>query len=316
VGVERLRRCRPGLADRTGRPGRGRRACASAPRLDVQGDTGANSLGRRSGRAAPRSPTGAGRGPPVATDGGVLLARAVDPSPRRVGAAWRQPSCSPRHPPAVNAMVTPLPRTAALARPPDPPQPVELRRQRPGAVLQVLQVAMAVERPTVDAARPAAPVAGLRGARTGVVGPGPAGASAALVDPRSGLDADLPGPARLPAAHQPSPPLAWLPGSDQPTKQAGTAKPEPHGARSPYSPAMGSAGQGLGPDHATHAGVTSAGSSALAGVVAKPVDRHCQPPAARSTAAWHTHVGSCRSKREGPGGPGEGSGEPCRSGGS
>jgi len=65
-----------------------------------------------------------------------------------------------------------------------------------------------VERPAVNAARPAAPVAGLRGARTGVVGPGPAGAAAALVDPRSGLDADLPGPARPPAAHQASPPMA------------------------------------------------------------------------------------------------------------
>src|SRR6266545_2639120 len=143
-------------------------------------------------------------------------------------------------------MACSLPGRAALARPLRPPQPVQLRRQRPGAVLQILQVAVAVERPAVDAARPAAPVAGLRGARTGVIGPGPAGAPAALVDPRSGLDADLPGPARLLAAHQASPPLAWLPGSDQPSKQAGTAKPEPHGARPPYSPAMGPAGQGLG----------------------------------------------------------------------
>jgi len=124
----------------------------------------------------------------------------------------------------------PIPDSAALARPPDPPQPVQLRRQRPGAVLEVLQVAVAVERPAVDAARPAAPVAGLRGARTGVVGPGPAGAAAALVDPRSGWDADLPGPARLPAAHRASPPLAWLQGSDQPSRQTGTTKPEPHGA--------------------------------------------------------------------------------------
>jgi hypothetical protein len=30
--------------------------------------------------------------------------------------------------------------------------------------------------------------------------------------------------------------LAWLPGSDQPTKQAGTAQPKPHGTRPPYSP--------------------------------------------------------------------------------
>jgi len=119
---------------------------------------------------------------------------------------------------------------AAPHRPLRLPQPVKLRRQRPGAMLQVLQVAVAVERPPVDAAGPAAPVAGLRGARTGVVGRRPAGASAAPVEPRSGRDADLPGPARLAAAHEASPPLAWLPGSDQPTKQAGTAKPEPHRA--------------------------------------------------------------------------------------
>src|SRR5215211_270224 len=47
----------------------------------------------------------------------------------------------------------------------------------------------------------------------------------------------------------------------------------------------------------------------------QPVDRHGQPVAARGTAAWHTHVGSGHSGREGPDGPGEG-GEPCRSGGS
>jgi hypothetical protein len=95
-------------------------------------------------------------------------------------------------------------------------------------VLQVLQVAVAVEWPAVDATSPAAPVAGLRGARTGVVGLWPTGASMALVDPRSGREADLPGPAGLSAGHQVSPPLAWLPGSDQPAKQAGTAQPEPH----------------------------------------------------------------------------------------
>jgi hypothetical protein len=142
-------------------------------------------------------------------------------------------------------------RRALLARcgacpPPGPPQPVQLCGQRPGAVLQVLQVAVAVEGPAVAAARPAAPVAGLRGARTGVVGPRPARASAAPVNPRAGQDADLPGPARCPAAHEPSPPLAWLPGSDQPAEQAGTAKPEPHRARPPYSPAVGPAGHGVG----------------------------------------------------------------------
>jgi hypothetical protein len=66
------------------------------------------------------------------------------------------------------------------------------------------------------------------GARTSVVGLGPAAATAGLVDPRAGQDGDLPGPARLPAAHEVPPPLAWLPGSDEPTTQAGTAKPEPH----------------------------------------------------------------------------------------
>jgi hypothetical protein len=80
----------------------------------------------------------------------------------------------------------------------------------------------------VDTTSPAAPIAGLRGARTGVVGLWPTGASMALVDPRSGREADLPGPTGRPAGHQVSPPLAWLPGSDQPAKQAGTAQPEPH----------------------------------------------------------------------------------------
>jgi hypothetical protein len=174
---------------------------------------------------------------------GVLQARVVKVRDRAwLGAGWRQPSGSPRQsPPAVTVMACCFSNGAALARPPDPPQPVQLRRQRPGAVLQVLQVAVAVERPAVDAARPAAGVAGLRGARTGVVGRRPAGAFAALVEPRSGRDADLPGPAGLPAGHQVSPPLAWLPGSDQPTKQAGAAQPEPHGAHPPYSPVVGPA---------------------------------------------------------------------------
>src|SRR6266545_7987788 len=70
----------------------------------------------------------------------------------------------PRHPATRHTNLTL--NSAALHRPIGPPQPVQLRRQRPGAVLQVLQVAVAVERPAVDAARPAAPVAGLRGART------------------------------------------------------------------------------------------------------------------------------------------------------
>jgi hypothetical protein len=169
---------------------------------------------------------------------GVLQARVVQVRHRAgLGAAWRQPSGAPRQRlPAGNVMARCFSDGTALARPPDPPQPVQLRRQRPAAVLQVLQVAVAVERPAVDAARPAAPIAGLRGARTGVVGLRPAAASVGLIEPRSGLEADLPGPARRPAGHEASPPLAWLPGSDQPTTQAGTAKPEPYGAHPPYSP--------------------------------------------------------------------------------
>jgi hypothetical protein len=143
---------------------------------------------------------------------GVLQARVVQLRHRAgLGAAWHQPSGAPRQrPPAGNVMARCCSDSAALARPPDPPQPVQLRRQRPGAVLQVLQVAMAVERPPMDAARPAAGVAGLRGARTGIVGPRPAAASVGLVEPRSGLKADLPGP----AGHWRSPP--W-PGCQAPT---------------------------------------------------------------------------------------------------
>jgi hypothetical protein len=143
--------------------------------------------------------------------------------------AWRQPSRTPRQSwPAGIVVACCVSGGASLHCPLGPPQPVQLRCQWPGAVLQVLQVGVAVEGPAVDAAGPAAPVAGLRGARTGVVGLWPTGASMALVDPRSGREADLSGPAGLSAGHQVSPPLAWLPGSDQPAKQAGTAQPEPH----------------------------------------------------------------------------------------
>jgi hypothetical protein len=154
---------------------------------------------------------------------GVLQARVVQLRDRaRVGAAWRQPSWAPqRSPPAVTVMARSLVGGAALHRPLAAPQPAKLRRQRPDAVLQVQQVAVAVERPAMDAARPAAGVAGLRGARTGVVGPGPAAASVTLIDPRCGLDAELPGPARLPAGHQVSPPLpgCWAP-TNPPRRQA------------------------------------------------------------------------------------------------
>ena len=133
----------------------------------------------------------------------VLQARVVQVCHRTgVGAAWRQPSRAPRQsPPAVTVTGRCVSGSAALHRPLGPPQPVQLRRHWPGAVLQVLEVGAAVERPPVDATRPAAPVAGLRGAWTGVVGLGPARAAAALPEPGSGRDGNLPGPAGLPAGH-------------------------------------------------------------------------------------------------------------------
>src|SRR5215211_7612352 len=144
-------------------------------------------------------------------------------------APWRQPSRAPRQSrPAGIVVACWVSGGAALHRPLGLPQPAQLRGHRPGAVLQVLQVGVAVEGPAVDATSPAAPVAGLRGARTGVVGLWPTGASMALVDPRSGRETDLPGPTGRPAGHQLSPPLAWLPDSNQPAKPAGTAQPEPH----------------------------------------------------------------------------------------
>jgi hypothetical protein len=177
----------------------------------------------------------------------ILQARVVQLRHRAgVGAAWRQPSGAPRQrPPAGAVMAGCLPVGAAPHRSFAPPQPVQLRRQRSSAVLQVPQIAVAVERLAVDAARPAAGVAGLWGARTGVVRPRPAAASMGLVESGSGRDGDLPGSARLPAAHQVSPPLAWLLGSDQPTTPAGTAQPEPYCARQPYSPTGAPAGHGL-----------------------------------------------------------------------
>jgi hypothetical protein len=104
---------------------------------------------------------------------------------------------------------------------------------------------MAVERPAVDAAGPAAPIAGLWCAWTGVVRLGPAGASVGLVDPRAGREGDLPGPARRPAGQEPSPPLAWLPGSDQPAKTGGHGPSRSRIAPPPYSPPVGPAGHGL-----------------------------------------------------------------------
>jgi hypothetical protein len=160
----------------------------------------------------------------------VLQARVVQVRHRAgVAAACRQPSCPPRQRlPPINLIARTCSDRPALRRPLSSPQPGQLRRQRPGAVLQIPQVIAAVERPPVDAAGPATPIAGLRGARTGVVGPRPAATSVGLAEPRAGRNGDLPGPAGLPATHEVSPPLAWLPGSDQPTRRAGTAKSEPH----------------------------------------------------------------------------------------
>jgi hypothetical protein len=59
---------------------------------------------------------------------GVLQTRVVQVRHRQgVGATWRQPSGSPRQsPPAVTVIAAPFSHGAVLARPPDPPQPVQL----------------------------------------------------------------------------------------------------------------------------------------------------------------------------------------------
>jgi hypothetical protein len=177
----------------------------------------------------------------------VLQARGVQLRHRAEGrAAWHQPSRSPRQrPPAVTVMARSLPGGAALHRPLGPPQPVQLGRQRSGAVLQVLQVAAAVERPTVDAARPAAPIAGLRGARIGVVRPWPAAASAALLNPEPGgmLISPSRRVRRLTSRHRP-----W-PGCQAPTNPPSRrARPSrsrmAHAHRTPRT--GGPAGPGLG----------------------------------------------------------------------
>jgi hypothetical protein len=115
-----------------------------------------------------------------------------------VAPAQRLPAATPasrqRHRPLSLAQCDACP-------PPDPPQPVQLCRQWPGALLQVLQVAAAVERPAIEVAGPAPPIAGLRRARMGVVGLRPASAAAALVEPGSGREGNLAGPASLLAGH-------------------------------------------------------------------------------------------------------------------
>ena len=177
----------------------------------------------------------------------VLQARVVQLR-HRAGAATagRQPSRTPRQSrPAGIVVACCVSGGAALHRPLGLPQPVQLRCQRPGAVLQVLQVAVAVEGPAVDAAGPAAPVAGLRGARTGVVGLWPTGASMALIDSRSGRKADLPGPTGRPAGHQVSPPLASCRApTNPPSRRARPSRSRI--AYPPYAPAVGSAGHGPG----------------------------------------------------------------------
>jgi len=134
---------------------------------------------------------------------GVLQARVVQVRHRAgVETAWRQPRGSLRQRlAAVNGIARSLSHSVTLARTPDPPQPVQLCRQWPGAVLQVLQVAAAVERPAIEVAGPAPPIAGLRRARTGVVGLRPASAAAAFAEPGSGREGDIAGPASLLAGH-------------------------------------------------------------------------------------------------------------------
>jgi hypothetical protein len=87
----------------------------------------------------------------------------VDPSPVREWVAWRQPSCSPRRrPPAGNAMATPHPAQCGACPSPDSPQPVQLRRQRPGAVLQILAGRRGWRTAGRGRGTPSGPVAGLR----------------------------------------------------------------------------------------------------------------------------------------------------------
>jgi hypothetical protein len=162
-----------------------------------------------------------------------------------LGAAWRQPSRSPRQrPPATTIIAAPFSGRAAPYRLLGPPQPLQLRRQRPGAVLQILQITIAVERPAAKTAGQATPVAGLRSARTGVLRRRPARAAAGLAEPRAGRDGDLPGPARLPAPHEASPPLACCQApTNPPSKRARPSRSRI--AVPPYSPPVRTTGQSL-----------------------------------------------------------------------
>jgi hypothetical protein len=203
-----LRRCRPPLhtlgSNDTLRPGK-----AGRPGPPVGPSPGP----RRQGTLPATDPPSL----PPSRPGRILQARVVQIRHRAGGAAaCRQPRRPPRHrPPSVNLIARSCSDRAALHRPLGPPQPLQLRRQRPRALLQILQVSTTVERPPVNAAGPAVPIAGLGGARPGVVGLRPAATWVALAQSRAGRDGDLPGPVGVLAAHQVSPPLAWLPGSDQ-----------------------------------------------------------------------------------------------------
>jgi len=163
----------------------------------------------------------------------------------KVGATWHQPGRSPwQSPPATTIIAAPFSGSAAPHRPLGPPQPLQLCRQRPAAVLQILQIAVAVERPAVNTAGQATPVAGLRGARTGVVRRRPASAAAGLAEPRAGRDGDLPGPARLPAPHEASPPLACCQApTNPPSRRAWPSRSRI--AVSPYALPVEPAGYGL-----------------------------------------------------------------------
>jgi hypothetical protein len=68
-----------------------------------------------------------------------------------------------------------------------------------------------------------------------------------LPNPEPGGMAISPGRRFLRPLTQVSPPLARLPGSDQPTTRAGTAKSEPHRGSTVLPRPVGLAGRGLGP---------------------------------------------------------------------
>jgi hypothetical protein len=163
------------------------------------------------------------------------------------GAAWGQPSCSPRRRlPAV----TPWPRPFQTVRPLPvslgPPQPVELRRQRPGAVLQVLADRCGCRTAGRGRGTPGqrqSQVCGMHGWVSS--GLGQHVHLRPLSIPIRGWMLNSPG-----GPSSGGPPgvttLGLLPGSDQ--LSSTQARPSrSRMARPPNSPAVGAAGQGLGP---------------------------------------------------------------------